>query len=361
MFGLVRRTFLKLKRHWLTFAFLLGFVVDSLTLTRVDQIFDNVILLTYIMLAMVSMTALYAGVSGKLNESVAILVRTYAPLLIQYSFGGLLSGMLIFYGRSGSFVDSWPFFFIILAVIYWNETIHDRSERLVFNLSIFFVGLFSYCILILPVVTGKMGPIMFVGSGALALFIMYWFFVLLRSVIPNYLVLQKRKLVMTIGLIFVLMNTFYFTNVIPPIPLSLKQIGVYHSVVRHDTGEYQLKYEKPAWWEFLRNSDHTFHAAQGDNVYCFARVFAPTRLETTNIFHLWEWYDEASHQWEQKSRISYVVEGGRDDGYRGYTLIGNYTPGKWRCTVETERGQVLGREVFTIVREPPKAFVTRTE
>ncbi len=361
MLRLFERATQFIKRHWLTAAFLLGFIVDNLTLNRVDQLFDNAILLMYIILAMASMTLLYAGVAGRLGDQWSHKVRAIAPAVIQYAFGGLLSGMLIFYGRSSSIGDSWPFLIIILLVIYWNETLHERSERLIFNLSIFFVGLFSYCILIIPVVTGKMGPVVFMGSGALALFVMYWFFVLLRRVVPNFLVLQKRKLVLTIGLIFVSMNVLYFTNVIPPIPLSLKQLGIYHSVVRHDTGEYQLKYEQPAWWEFLRDSDHIFHARTGDTIFCFARVFAPTRLESTTIYHRWEWFDDVESEWTQKTRISYPVEGGRDDGYRGYTLIGNYVEGEWRCTVETERGQVLGRETFTVKKAEPGPFVTRTE
>src|SRR5690606_28398358 len=105
-------------------------------LTRVDQLFDNLILLSYVLLAMVSMLWLYAGTAGKLPDNWSAFARKYAPLLTQFAFGGLLSGMLIFYGRSGSWAESWPFLLLILAVIYGNETIKDRSTRLVFNLAI---------------------------------------------------------------------------------------------------------------------------------------------------------------------------------------------------------------------------------
>lgn len=351
----------RVRRYWLTIAFLLGFVVDNITLNRVDQLFDNIVLLSYVMLAMASMLVLYAGVAGKVPERIEPFMRTYAPLLVQFSFGGLLSGMLIFYGRSGTLYDSWPFLLIILTVIIGNEKIRDRARRLVFNMAILFVGLFSYVVLIVPVITGWMGPWIFLGCGLIALMIIYGFFRLLYRIIPNFIYLQMRPVVFVVGLIYLSLNFLYFANVIPPIPLSLKDVGIYHSVVRFDdTDEYQLTYEKPAWWQFLRKSDKDFHYEPGDNIYCFASVFAPTRL-ATDIYHKWEKYDETLGEWQKHGRFSYSIEGGRGNGYRGYTLIKNYSEGKWRCTVETERGQVIGREVFTIESGERGELVTRVE
>lgn len=356
------KSFLHLKRHWLTIAFLGGFVIDNLTLNRVDQLFDNLLLLSYVILAMVSMIWLYAGTAGKLPDSWNSVTRQYAPLLTQYAFGGLLSGMLIFYGRSGDWAESWPFLLLILAVIYGNETIKDRSTRLVFNLAIFFVGLFSYVVLVIPVLTGYMGPWVFLGCGFLSLIIMRIFLFGLRLVIPNFLDLQMRMVVFTIGSIFVGLNFLYFANIIPPIPLSLKEGGVYHSVVRFtDTGEYQLKYEAGPTWKFWRKSDDVFHPSEGNNIFCFVRVFAPTKINT-NIYHRWEFYDDSSSSWKEYDRLSYNISGGRDDGYRGYTQITLRQDGKWRCSVETERGQVLGREVFTVdSSSAPTELITRIE
>jgi len=90
-------------------------------------------------------------------------------------------------------------------------------------------------------------------------------------------------------------------------------------------------------------------------------VFAPTRL-STDIYHSWEHYDEAKGDWVEHLRSSYGISGGRDDGYRGYTLVQNYADGKWRCSVETERGQVLGREEFTVDSQNlPSELVTRMQ
>jgi len=336
-----------IRHHWLTVAFVLGFVIDNLTLNQVDQFFDNAILAVYVVLAMVSMFVLYAGAAEKLPEAVILPARKYAPFMMQYAFGGLLSGMLIFYGRSGAWVDSWPYLAIILLAIYGNETIRDRSTRLLYNLAILFIGLFSYVVLLVPVISGLMGPWIFVGSGLLALMLMYGFMRLLYLIIPRFIELQMKSIVFILGVVFAGFNFFYFANIIPPIPLSLKDAGVFHSVVKFENGNYQVKYEEGQWWQPFKDSDSTIHPSTGQSIYCYAQVFAPTRI-TTDIVHVWEYKDPASGKWVERYRLAYVITGGRSDGYRGYTLVNSYQNGKWRCSVETTRGQVLGRELFTI-------------
>lgn len=348
------------KQHWLTFAFIGGFIVDNITLNRVDQLFDQIILAAYVTLALLSLLALYAATAEKFPERWNHPIRQYAPLVTQYAFGGLLSGMLIFYGRSGSWFTSWPFLLIILGVIFGNEMIKDRVRRLIFNLSVLFVGLFSYVVLVVPVVTGTMGPWVFVASGIIALLLMLLFIRILRLLVPRFIEIHLRSLAFSIGTIFAVFNILYFTNVIPPIPLSLKDVGIYHGVVRYDTGDYLLTYEKPSWWEVWRKSDSTFHYTLGDNVFCFASVFAPTRL-STDIYHRWEWYNEDTKKWVQHARLTYPISGGRGDGFRGYTLISNYREGTWRCTVETGRGQILGSKKFTIEAGPQGELITRID
>ena len=356
-----KKTVRRVKRHWLTIAFFLGFVVDNLTLNRVDQLFDNLILASYVLLGFLSLYFLYASAAERFPERINDFARKYAPVVVQYAFGGLISGMLIFYGRSGAWIESWPFLLIFLVVIYLNETVKDRTGRLVYNLAILFIGLFSYVVLVIPVITGYMGPWVFVGSGLLALIIMHRFVMVLTHVIPRFMHIHMRVVVFTLGTIFAGFNFLYFANIIPPIPLSLIDAGIYHSVVRFETGEYQLKYEGGRWFEPFKNSDDTFHVQPGDNVFCFARVFAPTRI-STDIYHDWEYFDEEKEEWTRHVRINYPIAGGKGSGYRGYTFIQNYREGKWRCNVETERGQVLGRESFRIdVEGEPRELETRLE
>lgn len=338
------------QHHWLTIAFVFGFINDFILLNQVDNIFDNLILLFYVTLAMISIVVLYSAVAGRWPDDWNDRLQIYSAAAVQYAFGGLLSGMLIFYGRSASLGDSWPYLLIIAGIIYLNETVRKNSNRLVLMLSIFFIGLFSYVVLVIPVLTGHMGEWVFIGSGLLALLIMSGLFFILRLIIPRFIASQTRMLVFSIGIIFASLNFLYFFNLIPPIPLSIKDIGIYHSVVRFENGQYQLKYETGDWWQLWKRSDDTFHPSPGGNAFCFTKVFTPARLNT-EVFHRWEYYDEAKGKWVTHARLEYAIFGGRSDGYRGYTQIGSFKDGKWRCSVETERGQVLGRETFKIDSE----------
>lgn len=350
------------KRHGLTVSFFFGFIVDSLTLNRVDHVFDNIVLAWYIVLAMASMLILYAATAGKMPEKIlekyGWYLREWSPLVIQYALGGLLSGMLIFYSRSGSWWASWPFLLVILGVMVGNERLTRRGEWLLLNLTMLFVGVFSYAALIVPVVLGKMGAWIFLLSGVLALVVMYGFARLLMLIVPNFMKANMRMITFTLLITYVILNVLYFTNAIPPIPLSLKELGVYHNVEKLEGGSYALTYEKGKWYEPFKDSDTTFHYQTGDMIYCFASVFAPTRL-SAEIFHRWEYYVLEDHEWRTHSRLSYGIDGGRDGGFRGFSWVRHPTEGTWRCNVETARKQVLGSETFKVVNgSVPQGLVT---
>jgi len=350
----------KLKRWWLTIAFVGGFLVDIMTLGRVDQVFAMSVLLAHIVNAGVNLALLYAATAGRFPEVIRGFIMRYSALLVQFSFGSLLSGTLVFYGQSGSWSVSWPFLVLVLGVMIGNEIVHDRTQRLLLNLSIFFLGIFSYCVLFLPIFLKKMGAVVFVGSGVVALIVIFLYLRFLRLIIPHFVELHLRNIVFALGMIFATLNFLYFGNIIPPIPLSLKHIDMYHSVSKVEGG-YRLTYEKAPWYKFWREADTTFRRLKGEPVYCFASVFAPTAF-SLEIVHVWEQYDETQGAWVQRARIPYSISGGSDRGYRGYSYLENVADGTWRCAVETARGQVLGRETFKVVTgNPEKALVVVTE
>lgn len=348
-----------IKRHWLTTVFLFGFITDYLLLNRVDDKLDNAILLFYVILSTLSILFFYVGVAEKMGEKLSIKLKYYMPMLMQYSFGGLLSGMLIFYGRSGDLIVSAPFFLLIILVILINELLKKQSERLVYNLAVYFVGVFSYCVLVVPVLIGDMGDVIFVGSGILALAVIIIMIRILSNLIPRFLEIQSRTLIFTIGSLYVVFNGFYFLNVIPPIPLSLTELGVYQQVEKTSNG-YRLVNEDKPWFEYLPFVIDYFHPQAGLGVTCFARVYAPTKL-TANIVHRWEYVDKNGN-WQELFTKSYNITGENKQGYGGFTVSKNISDGKWRCTVENERGQVLGRKTFIIdSTKPPTNLVTVVE
>jgi hypothetical protein len=253
---------------------------------------------------------------------------------------------------------SWPFLLLIIIAIAGNELIKKRGQRLVFNLFAYFVGLFSFLALQLPIITGVMGGWIFFLAGLMALGIMYGLVTVLYLIIPNYLQLQMRPIVFVIFGTFCLFQTLYITNIIPPIPLSLKEITIAQSVTPR-AGTYEVVYEPTRWWRLWQRVHGTFHPSTGQ-VACYTRVFAPTRINT-EIFHVWQFKDQ-NGQWQDHATIRYPIVGGGDNGYRGYSFIENYRDGVWRCRVETGRGQVIGQQVFSIdSSRGPEQVRTRIE
>src|SRR3989338_749263 len=180
-------TFIRfVKRHWLTIAFLLGFLTDLILLNRVDDAIDNLVLFMYASLASLSLVLFYVAIAEKAPTRIISFLHTFMPVVMQYSFGGLLSGMLIFYGRSGDFLVSAPFLALIILVMF----------------------------LLLKV---------------------------LSRIIPHFIALEKRMIVFVIGSLYMLFNAFYFLNIIPPIPLSLTELSIYQHVERTTFGGYRIE------------------------------------------------------------------------------------------------------------------------
>ncbi|MFM2423957.1 MAG: hypothetical protein RLZZ70_346 [Candidatus Parcubacteria bacterium] len=347
------------QRHWLSLAFVGGFITDFILLNRVDDTIDNAILTAYVLLATVALLLFYSGIAKRFGERLSPGVVRYAGGVMQYAYGGLFSGMLIFYGKSGAILASWPFLVLIIIAILGNELIKERSQKLVFNLFAYFVGVFSFVVLQIPVLTGQMGGWVFLGSGVLALVIVYGVVQLLAYIIPNYLQLEMRKIVFVLFGTFAMFNLLYVANIIPPIPLSLKEITIAQSVVRVG-GDYEIVYEPAPWWQFWRRVHETFHPGTG-SVACFTRVFAPTKL-STEIKHVWEYKDQETGRWTHHFSLPFPIVGGGDNGYRGFTAISSYQDGVWRCRVMTTRGQVIGQQVFTIDSSiPPQSTERRVE
>ncbi len=347
-----------IKKHWLTVGFILGFFTDMLLLNRVDDKVDNLILLFYATLATLSLLLLYVGVAEKAPAFMAGIFRRYAPIFMQYAFGGLLSGMLIFYGRSGDWLASWPFLLLILSVIFGNELVEKRSNRLVYQLALYFIGLFSYVVLVVPVVTGKMGDGIFVFSGLLSLLIVTFIIQILYRIVPNFMFANTRQIILTIGCIYAGLNGLYFTSLIPPIPLSLTELEIVHSVSKASSAGYRIVTEEQPWYVKLPLIHATLHPS-GDSIACFSRVFAPTKL-TTKIFHHWE-YQDSNGDWQEHFRFGYEISGVNSNGYGGFTRVESFADGLWRCSVETERGQVLGRETVRIDTKASAKTITKIE
>ncbi|MBP9717536.1 MAG: DUF2914 domain-containing protein [Candidatus Pacebacteria bacterium] len=345
---LVYRLKRSVQHHWLTLAFIGGFVTDFILLNQVDNFFDNLVLFFYVALASAALVVFYASLTERFGGRFASKIHHYSAIAMQYAFGGLFSGMLIFYGRSSDPLASWPYLLIIALVIAGNELLKERGKRLIFNLTAYFVGVFSYIAFVIPVITGWIGPWVFMISGVLALALVAGVVRLLQHFIPRYLELQMRMVVFSVLGAFAIFQGMYWSNIIPPIPLSLNELSVVHSVSRSTVSStYTISYERTSWWNLVAWWRPTLHIGNTGTAACFSSVFAPAKM-TVEVFHVWEKYNEETKAWEERFRVEYPISGEARTGYRGYSQSNTATAGKWRCTVKTGRGQVLGHRVFYI-------------
>ncbi|MCR4278935.1 MAG: DUF2914 domain-containing protein, partial [bacterium] len=204
--------------------------------------------------------------------------------------------------------------------------------------------LFSLLTLILPYVFNSISAWLFLISGVISLIIVLIYTEILARYLKN--IREKRtQIFVTMLTIYALMNAFYVFNIIPPIPLSLREASAYHNVIRIDN-TYTILAEKESLLEYFLPGQ-TIHIRPNERVYVYTSIFAPFDL-TTTIVHRWQKYDEEHGGWLTTSKPSFVIAGGREAGYRGYSYSANTSPGKWRVSVETERGQVLGSVRFSI-------------
>lgn len=351
------------ERRFTAFAFLLGFLWDNLTLQRVDRLFDNLVLASYLVIALAAICLINAhgaglrraaaggsglAKAGWLQGRLALKGVSVFQFLLPFAFGGLFSGFLIFYSRSGSLLTSAPFLLVLALLFFGNEFFRRHYERFVFQMSVFFVALFSYSALIVPVLFRRIGDVIFLASGLAALLLFWVVLRVLRRIARDEVAKSHRVLWPVVGMIYITFHFLYFNNMIPPIPLSLEEIGVYHGVERTESGGYLLRFERAPWYAFGQATGRIFHRVGDEPAYAWSSVYAPTRLET-DIVHRWSYVDDAKGEWTTANTVRFPISGGREGGFRGYSVKENITPGKWRVDVETVRGQIIGRFSFDVV------------
>lgn len=196
-----------------------------------------------------------------------------------------------------------------------------------------------------------MGHSTFISAGLISLSItLLLIYILYKFNILN----TKLLLIKTLSIVFSVflgINILYFTNIIPPVPLSLKFIGIYNNITR--TGNvFLLHYENPPWYKFWKKNSDPIHISPGEKVFCFSAIFAPTQL-TKRIYHHWH-YNSPERGWISAGRIGFEIIGGRERGFRGYTYKTGISPGLWRVDVETEEGHLVGRIQFRVAIKDPK-------
>jgi hypothetical protein len=346
--------------------FLSGVTYDSLTLTRIDRLQDNLLLLMYLLLlgVLIVLTGRLGIEPAPDREQLAALSpfgrwiltsRPYYPMASQFLLGGLFSAYAIFYSRSATLTGTAVFFALLIALLVGNEFLRDRLSNLRLLVMLYAVVCFAFFTFFLPVMTGYMNVAVFLMGAVLSAAVTFRVVQLIYRDNPDR---SKREAVGVAAPAFAVIGVlvgFYFLNWIPPVPLSLKFGGIYHEVKR--VGDrFELSFDKQ-WYEVWKRSDTTFPA--DEPVYCFTAVFAPVDLKAT-IYHHWFYRPNSAKPFTHADTIPIKIAGGREGGYRAYSFKQRLDPGDWRVDVETEDGRIVGRVPVKVTAQHDEEPAIRT-
>jgi hypothetical protein len=337
-------TFFQKNEKWLTPTALLGgFIIDNLTLRRSDLLIENLLLTFYFIVAGVGVL-LWHRYESKTIKSVSDTERQSIIFLItQFAFGGLFSSLTVFYIKSASFFASWPFLLFLFGGMIATEYFKKHFTQFIVQLATLYILLFTYFILITPLFFKKINIWVFLASGIGSLIAISLYVFIFKKRIPHLIENKQKYIVYVIGGIYFLMHLFYFTNIIPPIPLALKDSGVYQKVEKK-SGDYMFSSFTNSF--SLKSMKREYVVPSNSSVYFYSSVYAPVRF-TQQIVHTWQ-KKNTKGDWITVSKIAFPIYGGSDSGYRGYSISNTVTQGTYRVLVETDGGQVLGGEYFLI-------------
>lgn len=267
----------------------------------------------------------------------------YRSLLLHFSFGSLLNLYSLFYIKSASLMSSFFFLIVMLALVLANELPFVKKASVASKVAMYAICLFSFFSILMPIGLGFVGWIPFllaVGLTGLAFFLHVR--LLERSFKDRRLL--HRAMLYPSGAILAVFSLFYVLGWIPPVPLSVVEQGVYHSIEKK-SGQYVLSFEKP-WWKFWQTSDSPFRAVSGDKLHFYAQIYSPTRISDSVVIH-WLTKNQKG-KWVSSDKVPMSIQGGREMGFRGFSYKANYTPGEWQIRVETSGGIEISRHYVDV-------------
>jgi hypothetical protein len=340
-------------------SFICGFVFDIAMVDRADSwhaIAQQVFYLGVILAALTQMF-LEEGQPQPDPAGQFFLKRwyyQYRTALVHFFLGTLLNVYTIFFFKSSSLLVSFGFLAFLAFLLWANESEHFKSRGLTFKFVLLALCAMCFAANVVPIAVGSIGTTVFLVSmlvGCVPVVGVAWW---IRRKKPDLFPRARRQMLVPLGGVLIGFLVFYYFRLIPPVPLSIPFIGVYHAVERSGD-DYRLSHERPIW-RIWQHGDQEFAAQPGDKVYVFFRIFSPTRF-SDQVQVRWYLKDD-TRGWALQDTIPIKIVGGRAEGFRGYGFKSNYQPGEWKVQVETTDSREIGRVYFSLETRPewPRTF-----
>ncbi len=336
--------------HITTIIFIAGFIIDMIILPDIDHPITRYIGLAH--LSVVASLIMFREWIVSRNTASEFEQKLYsvASFGISFSSGAALSFICIYAFRSAALSVSWPLFLILFLCIIANEFVSTHSFRLTLDVGVLLIASLFFIIFNVPVLMKVQNNYIFLVSIGITVVLSFLYVYFLQFTSESAAEETPKMYSLALG-IPMFVGMLYVLNVIPAVPLSLKDSGVYHTVIRTNEGEFlaqQEKKESSFFDNFSYFMTSVYSLSKDDRgIYFFSAVNAPAELSAP-VTHVWEQYDEEKNVWIERTTISFTLEGGREDGYRAYSYKENITEGLWRVSVKVDSNRVVGRSKFVV-------------
>lgn len=339
-------------RHINTLLFIGGFIFDLVILPDAGHVATIWIGSIYLGIVAFSIAAREWVISRNTATETERKMFSFLTFAIAYFSGSALSFVCVYAIRSAIFAVSWPLLLVLLLCVLANELVSSHHFRFNLDVGVFLIALFFFVVFNVPILLKVQNDVTFLLSTGIAIGISLLYVYCVSFTSESAQEEAPRSYALAVG-IPMFIGMLYFLNVIPAVPLSLAEAGVYHSVVREESGIFRaLQEDDTRVFSILRTP--LYHLSTSDTgAYFFSAVSAPAEL-TAPISHVWEYYDEVNHSWVERSTISFTLAGGRENGYRAYSQKENIQEGLWRVTVKVGSKRIIGRMKFYIMKDVDK-------
>jgi len=357
--GLLQRLAARLplwRRFLPALAFFSGFIWDSLTMGRLVSFSDLLIL-----------TAYYLGAALVL----ILLVREIKPawhmwfgLLIQFLFGGLFSALVVFYFKSAGSLYTFVVVLLLATLLVANEFLAEKYQSRTLSWTIFAACGTMYLNFLIPHIAHSVRPAWFYLSCLISLALVYAIRRFARAMHRQVCLPGGTKVVYRSDLrqlapataVTLLLMVFYQLQLIPPVPLVLKENLLCREVNKTDD-VYQCRAEQQPFWHLSGLRPEVIHHQDGDRIYNLSAVFAPQHV-TVDLEQRWWQRDAEDKTWRNRGIVPLAMVGGRRQGWRTYSYIqATARPGRWKVETALQNGAILGVHHFII---KPRANSTPT-
>src|SRR3989344_4919190 len=273
----IRNFYGRFERPISSFFLVFGFILDALTLRRVDRLWENLWIIGYLLVIGIFITLIHVKEKEIESGENSNKAHFWYVNILQFAFGGIFSAYLVLYFRSADIMAAWPFITLLIITFIANEFLKQHYIRLSFQISLFFLSIYFFIIFLVPIIIHQIGAWVFLLSGLISLIFIIIFLKILFYFIKDKFPESKKLVMSLIFGIFIFINFLYFTNLIPPIPLSLKDAGVYHSIEKNKDGNYIATYEDRGFRDYFKLYTDFKHNI-GTPIYAFSAIFSPKNL-----------------------------------------------------------------------------------